>query len=255
MGELEKLRAKKRAYGKLPHVQAKAKAYYARSDVKARRSLRQKELLKNPTFKRSLSYKRRLHKLKQLGLSAEQGKAELAKTTCDCCGRPFGEESPHIDHDHKTNTFRGMVHPQCNIAIGMMGDDVGGLILASRYVDTFRKSPLSVDSGESFLKVLSDIAEEDAAGLKKAFASYGPSWKQGGGTNAYAMLKRKWDRLVNRLAKPGIDGDIFKGIATDERGEGMIDDVRDLRRYLMLVEAEMRARGYQRGHRDNTKSG
>lgn len=56
-----------------------------------------------------------------------------------------------------------------------------------------------------------------------------------------------------RLAQ--VQNDIFLGIATDTRGEGLIDDVRDLRRYLMLVEAEMRARGFQRTHRDNKKGG
>ena len=45
--------------------------------------------------------------------------------------------------------------------------------------------------------------------------------------------------------------DIFHAIASDRRAEGIIDDVRDLRRYLMLVEAEMRARGFDATHRDN----
>lgn len=45
--------------------------------------------------------------------------------------------------------------------------------------------------------------------------------------------------------------DIFSHIAADQRSEGLIDDIRDLRRYLMLVEAEMRARGFVAEHRDN----
>lgn len=105
------------------------------------------------------------------------------------------------------------------------------------------------DSADRFLSFLSVVAKEDAAGLKKAYASYGPSWKSRGGVGAFMMLARKWDRMEMRLKKIGYD--IFKGIATDERGEGLIDDVRDLRRYLMLVEAEMRARGFEATHRDN----
>lgn len=122
------------------------------------------------------------------------------------------------------------------------------------------------DSGEGFLKELNVIAQEDAAGLKKAYESYGPSWKQRGGVGAFMMLARKWDRLENRV-KRAIGGrfsslrdrdiaavaayDIFGHIAADQRAEGVIDDVRDLRRYLMLVEAEMRARGFGAVHRDN----
>lgn len=47
--------------------------------------------------------------------------------------------------------------------------------------------------------------------------------------------------------------DILRAIAADPRPEGLLDDIRDLRRYLMLIEAEMRARNIvQAGdHRDN----
>jgi len=105
------------------------------------------------------------------------------------------------------------------------------------------------DSGEGFLQRLDEIASEDAKGLTEAFKSYGPSWKKRGGIGAFMMLARKWDRLEVRLQKVGYD--IFRGIASDERREGLIDDIRDLRRYLLLVEAEMRARGFNRTHRDN----
>lgn len=112
---------------------------------------------------------------------------------------------------------------------------------------------LTVDSGEKFLEILDTIAQEDAAGLKEAYASYGPSWKQRGGVGAFMMLARKWDRLERRTRQ--LMWDIFRCIAEDDRREGAIDDVRDLRRYLMLVEAEMRARGFNREHRDNAKKG
>jgi hypothetical protein len=111
---------------------------------------------------------------------------------------------------------------------------------------------LATDAGGDFLHVLDAIAQEDAAGLKKAAESYGFSWKQRGGVGAFMMLARKWDRMENRVRN--MEWDVFKAIATDDRGEGVIDDVRDLRRYLMLVEAEMRARGFSRQHRDNKKT-
>jgi hypothetical protein len=36
---------------------------------------------------------------------------------------------------------------------------------------------------------------------------------------------------------------IFQHILADRRAEPLLDDIRDLRRYLILVEAEMAARG------------
>lgn len=108
---------------------------------------------------------------------------------------------------------------------------------------------LSSDSGEGFLGQLDKIAAEDAAGLKKAYESYGPSWKQRGGIGAAMMMLRKFDRMEQRLKK--LNWDIFRAIIEDDRGEGIIDDVRDARRYLLLIEAEMRARGFDRTHRDN----
>lgn len=105
------------------------------------------------------------------------------------------------------------------------------------------------DSGDEFIKELDVIGQEDAAGLKKAYESYGPSWKQRGGVGAFMMAARKFDRMENRVKKLGYN--IFRAIVEDQRGEGVIDDVRDLRRYLMLIEAEMRARGFNPHHRDN----
>lgn len=109
--------------------------------------------------------------------------------------------------------------------------------------------PLTVDSGDDFIELLDLIADEDVAGLKKAKQSYGNSWKKRGGVGAFMMLARKWDRLENYLPKFAFD--IFAAIIGDPRAEGTIDDIRDLRRYLLLVEAEMRARGFQAEHRDN----
>jgi hypothetical protein len=242
-----------RDYAKTAKGKELRTAYHRKPHVRARRNAKLKEY--NQKNRVKVSERRRINKLRNLGLTVERARVELAKTLCDCCFRPFGDQTPHIDHDHKTNTFRGMTHRECNVAIGMMADRVESLVLAARYVDPFYRSPLSVDSGNKYLDLLQTVADEDVAGLKKAQASYGNSWKQGGGANAFAMLKRKWDRMLNRVERPEINLDIFKGIALDRRGEGLIDDVRDLRRYLMLVEAELRARGFVAKHRDNSKEG
>ena len=116
------------------------------------------------------------------------------------------------------------------------------------------------ETSTQFLEKLESVAAADVASLKKAQKSYGTSWKLRGGVGAFMMLARKWDRLENFLKKlsekyvgvtlkdKGIsDYDIFAAIELDTRPEGIIDDIRDLRRYLMLVEAEMVSRGIVAG--------
>ncbi len=94
------------------------------------------------------------------------------------------------------------------------------------------------------LNHLEAILASDSAGLHEAQKQYGNSWKKRGGVGAFMMLARKWDRLESRLCeKPlhdtGDRYDIFAHAMVDCRPEGLIDDIRDLRRYLLLVEAEL----------------
>jgi hypothetical protein len=77
----------------------------------------------------------------------------------------------------------------------------------------------------------------DAMKLQLAEESYGDSWKQRGGVGAFMMLARKWDRLEKQVNEHNYD--VFAAITYDSREEGILDDIRDLRRYLFLVEAEM----------------
>ncbi len=84
---------------------------------------------------------------------------------------------------------------------------------------------------------VNQIAHEDVQKLHEAEKSYGNSWKQRGGVGAFMMLARKWDRIENQTQREKYD--IFQTIRIDSREEGVIDDIRDLRRYLLLVEAEM----------------
>ena len=84
---------------------------------------------------------------------------------------------------------------------------------------------------------LISIASSDITSLEESQKSYGDSWKKRGGVGAYMMLSRKWDRLENQCKKHGYD--IFLTAKEDNREEGIIDDIRDLRRYLTLVESEL----------------
>jgi hypothetical protein len=99
---------------------------------------------------------------------------------------------------------------------------------------------------DAYLDRLPEIAREDARHLREKEKTYQDSWKRRGGIGAFMMLARKWDRLENMLQGKY---DIFAGIEQHPGGEDgtVLAEVRDLRRYLALVEAEMRQRGVVKG--------
>jgi|HubBroStandDraft_6_1064221.scaffolds.fasta_scaffold682181_2 hypothetical protein len=120
---------------------------------------------------------------------------------------------------------------------------------------------------------LGEIAAEDVRYLKVKDRSYGGSWKAAGGRSAYFMLRRKMDRMIAMLSRPAVPAgfsleniagnlpndcrlpgdlvqhlrdsytaeDIFAKIEEGPGGEDgtVLAEVRDLRRYLLLVEAYM----------------
>ena len=81
---------------------------------------------------------------------------------------------------------------------------------------------------------MKEVAQNDLEALKRAETSYGDSWRRRGGVGAFMMLARKFDRIEHQSEKHGWDifeaGEVYKGEA------GLLDDIRDLRRYLILVE-------------------
>ena len=92
----------------------------------------------------------------------------------------------------------------------------------------------------SIIRKVHMLSGADAQGLHKSEQSYGDSWKQRGGVGAFMMLARKWDRIENQVKD--FKWDVFEAVQDDAREEGILDDIKDLRRYLFLVEAEMRLR-------------
>jgi len=84
---------------------------------------------------------------------------------------------------------------------------------------------------------IESIIKLDLIGLIQARRNYGNSWRRRGGVGAFMMLARKWDRIENLLKGKTFNYDIFEAMKIDHRDEGIIDDIRDLRRYLILVES------------------
>jgi hypothetical protein len=79
------------------------------------------------------------------------------------------------------------------------------------------------------------IAVNDIEVLMEKGKVYGDSWKKRGGVGAFMMLARKWDRIENQMQASGYD--IFK--CNMHEKDGLLDDIQDLRRYLLLVEEEL----------------
>tara|TARA_R110000787_G_scaffold43783_1_gene107239 strand:+ start:21824 stop:22129 length:306 start_codon:yes stop_codon:yes gene_type:complete len=82
---------------------------------------------------------------------------------------------------------------------------------------------------------ISALTEVDVEKLRLAESSYGDSWRLRGGVGAFMMLARKWDRIENQVKQE--HWDIFNTIRKNSAETGILDDIRDLRRYLLLVES------------------
>jgi len=81
---------------------------------------------------------------------------------------------------------------------------------------------------------INKLALRDIAQLQHAEKSYGDSWRKRGGVGAFMMLARKFDRIENQ--SQACHWDIFGAILDDMSSTGILDDIRDLRCYLYLVE-------------------
>ena len=104
-----------------------------------------------------------------------------------------------------------------------------------------KKKEKVMEKYSDMIKMVEEVTTSDVHKLHEAEKSYGNSWKQRGGVGAFMMLARKWDRLEKQVEEHGYD--VFKAIESDTRPEGIIDDIRDLRRYLLLVDAHIQTKG------------
>lgn len=68
---------------------------------------------------------------------------------CVACQKIFVcSKERHIDHCHKTGEIRGVLCRNCNVAIGLLGDDFERVILLAKYigtVDDLRKAKKFID--------------------------------------------------------------------------------------------------------------
>lgn len=72
-------------------------------------------------------------------ITEEERKALREITNCTLCGGEFSgsgvqRKAQVIDHDHVTGKIRGVIHQQCNTALGMFEDNISLLQLAINYL-------------------------------------------------------------------------------------------------------------------------
>ena len=104
-------------------------------------------------------------------------------------------------------------------------------------VDQDRNTNTKENDMPANFKHIQQLADEDVQKLRQAEESYGDSWRGRGGIGAFMMLARKWDRIENQVEKDGYD--VFTTIKNDPSDSGILDDIKDLRRYLLLVESHI----------------
>lgn len=85
------------------------------------------------------------HLMRAYGITVEQYRDLQMKqnNVCACCKKPESRYSHHsktlsdlaVDHCHKTGKIRGLLCFKCNMAIGLLKDDVGTLTEAVRYLN------------------------------------------------------------------------------------------------------------------------
>lgn len=125
---------------------------------------------------------------------------------------------------------------------------------------------------------LQKVVDEDVRFIKEREKLYKGSWARGGGRSSWFMIRRKLDRLIEMMAKPEepkipgfspnpfktaphnsdikihqikylydcfLSEDIFAKIEQDPSGQDstVLSEIRDLRRYLILVESFVMAKG------------
>lgn len=87
---------------------------------------------------------------------------------------------------------------------------------------------------------MKELAEKDLQFLVKKDQTYGGSWRKRGGVGAFMMLARKWDRIENFAREHTSRYDIFDLIINSDDPEDILDDLKDLRNYLLLTESYVR---------------
>jgi len=121
------------------HISEDSPRYHAR--LKFEREWHRKKLLKlkadpDPSEYR---YHRLVRVLRGRGITLDQYHAKMEKQNwlCAICGDDLSDKhgrEVHIDHDHATGRFRGLLCPSCNTGIGKLKESPAVLTTAAAYL-------------------------------------------------------------------------------------------------------------------------
>ena len=81
-------------------------------------------------------YRETLYKKYGLTTQEVEEQGEFQDWRCVICGRDIRNRF-HIDHDHQTGRFRGLLCFNCNIGLGNFRDSITNLIRAAEYLQNF----------------------------------------------------------------------------------------------------------------------
>lgn len=82
---------------------------------------------KNPDSQRNT----RLKACYGITLADYEAMFELQKGLCAVCKAPG---KLVVDHDHETNKIRGLLHSNCNTALGLMNESFDGVLGLAKYI-------------------------------------------------------------------------------------------------------------------------
>ena len=142
---------RKRLDGKRPRSRCKkceSKDYqkYRKSNIEKVNIAKRKWYKKNPDIVKKMMIK---SFCKKVGLDSNEVFDYIKNHNgcCEICGKP-PKQFKHlsIDHDHKTNKFRGLLCYTCNFAIGQFEDNVDLLDKAKNYLQTKSLGALRSDA-------------------------------------------------------------------------------------------------------------
>lgn len=117
------------------------------------------------------------------------------------------------------------------------------------------KKAVTTTPNTRHLKYIGHVLDEDFDEIKRKEKTYDGSWKKRGGVGAFMMLARKWDRMETMVkdASGNFTKDMIRlAVMEENAGEDgtMLAEIRDLRRYLTLVESEVILRRPELAERD-----
>lgn len=153
-GTYEEQRAKANAYAQRPAQLERAKRHRDTPEYKQIMKIASKKFrsteeyrAKARAYKHQQAYKdKRRDSLlrKNFGIGLEQYKRMMADQNggCAICGQLEEVRQLAVDHSHKTGAIRGLLCRRCNVAIGLMEDNMG---LLSSAIDYLKRAPAQND--------------------------------------------------------------------------------------------------------------